>query len=75
MPIYIDLDEIETIAEVEEAKTYQLSPLSHALIMSVMSHIVERWRFHRSGVSLTDEEWDEAEAMSDLAINELLTEV
>ena len=73
--IYFDLDDIDAIADVETSATFELSPHSHAVIMSLLSHATDRWRWHKSGEALTDAEWDDTEEMVSLAISELLTEV
>jgi len=76
MPVYIDLDIINEIISVEEDdRQYELSPASHAIAMCMLAHAADRWHWHKSGVALNDEEWDEVEAMVSLAIEQLTVEI
>lgn len=71
-PVF-DLDQLQELAD-DMPKTYHLlSDTTRLLCLDWFSRWPEkRWAWRNNGEPLSDEEWDEAQAMVDLAVKELI---
>lgn len=70
--MYFDLAQIEDIIVSMPDSYHKLSDSSRQLSLSLLTVAKERWRWRNNGAKLTTEEWDQAEAMVDQAIEELI---
>jgi hypothetical protein len=68
-----DLARINTLAEDMPPVDLTLSDTTRLLCLDLLSRFpCERWSWLNDGQKMTDPEWDEAQAMVDLAIWELI---
>jgi microcystin-dependent protein len=73
LKIVFDLGELETLAEDTPKSYHYLSETTRLLCMDLLTRWPEkRWLWQNNDNDLSDVEWDEAQAMVDLAIEELI---
>jgi microcystin-dependent protein len=67
-----DLDKLLTLVDGMPLAYCLLSDSSRVLVLDMLSRI-ERWQWRYENLNLTDEQWDEAQAIVDLATKEVIT--
>jgi microcystin-dependent protein len=73
LKIIFDLNEIQTLATDTPKAYHYLSETTRILCMDLLTRWpCKRWLWENSGDDLSDEEWDEAQGMVDLAQEELI---
>lgn len=67
-----DLADITNMATGMPPTYHRLTDASRLLALGLLTLARDRWQWRNNGEKLTDVEWDQAEAMVDQAIEELI---
>ncbi len=74
MPLRVDLQELNTLSADVPDRTYCLSAETVNLALFALDALSARWVWGVDGASLTDAQWDEADAIVGEAVEQLMTE-